>query len=411
MLFSLRNFLQSLRGPRRNIPVPPGAPERVVLIRSDRFGDHMIFGGFLEMLREAWPRARFTLVLPQERAQLYEECPLVDELIFFNTKEVDGSKPARARLYDRIRSARPDYLINSQCMPCETAERIIRYCPARVRLGVTGWGPNVDAKRRLRYDRYYTHLVDLGEIRPWRSEKLLYRDLLTLLGIPYRNFLPQIWTSVDDISFADQVYDESGFVPGQTLVYFCGSSHKLRTYPPLQQLMTRLLHEGPWTVLAVGGKDEFAYGEPPEKSLRPRWRNLCGLSTIRQSAELMRRCRLVLGVESGLAQAAAAVNAPHVILQSGTYFGRFLPMSPRTSVAIQPLECYFCTERCRYDEAYCLSRIPAEVFYRAVSDALAGPHPKSRIYLAANPGPVGDATPVSFRPEWIDPDLAEVIHV
>jgi ADP-heptose:LPS heptosyltransferase len=411
MPLSLRTLLQSLRGPKHNSPVSPGAPERVTLIRSDRFGDHMIFGGFLEILREAWPRTHFTLVLPKERAPLYEECPLVNELVFFDARAVDGSRQARAELYERVRAARPDYLINSQCMPCETAERIIRYCPARVRLGITARGPMIDAKRRRRYDRFYTHLVDLGEFQPWRSEKLLYRDLLALLGIPFRNFVPRIWTSADDVAYAERIYAESGFVPEQTLVYFCGSSHKLRTYPPLKQLMERLLHEGPWTVLAVGGKDEFDFGEPSAEDLRAHWRNLCGLNTIRQSAELMRKCRLVLGVESGLAQAAAAVGAPHVILQSGTYFGRFLPTSPRTSVAIQPLECYFCAERCIFDEAYCLSRIPPEVFYYAVREALAGPAAKSRIYVAKNPGPVGEARPAPFRAEWIDSELVSVIEV
>jgi len=251
----------------------------------------------------------------------------------------------------------------------------------------------------------------LGDFQPWRSEKLLYRDLLKLLRVPGRDFLPRIWTSAGDVAYAERIYVESGFNPEHTLIFFCGSSHKLRSYPPLRQLMTRLLHEGPWTVLAVGGKDEFEFGEPPAEDLRGRWRNLCGLSTIRQSAELMRKCRVVLGVESGLAQAAAAVGAPHVILQSGTYFGRFLPTSPRTSVAVQPLECYFCAERCIFDEAFCLSRISPEVFYRAVRDALAGPATRSRIYVPRNPEPMGDARPVPFRPEWIDPALVSVIEV
>jgi ADP-heptose:LPS heptosyltransferase len=335
----------------------------------------------------------------------------VDELIFFDTRVVDGSKSARAELYARVRAVRPDYLINSQCMPCETAERIVRYGAARVRLGVTTRGPLIDAKRRRRYDRYYTHLVDLGDFQPWRSEKLLYRDLLALLRIPFRDFQPRLWTSPDDVAYAERTYRDAGFDPGQTLVFFCGSSHPLRTYPPLRQLMTRLLREGPWKVLAIGGKDEFDFGEPPAEDLRARWRNLCGLATIRQSAELMRKCRLVLGVESGLAQAAAAVDAPHVILQSGTYFGRFLPISPRTSVAIQPLACYFCAERCRFDQAYCLSGISAEVFHRAVLEALAAPSPKARIYTSKNPGPLGEAMPAPLRPEWLDPALVSVIEV
>ena len=411
MLSSVRNFLQSLRGPRRNVPVRAAAPERVVLVRTDRFGDHMIFGGFLEALREAWPRTRLTLVLPMEREHLYGQCPLIDQYVYFDSSATAQLKEERASLYRRIEATNPDYVINTQCMPSETAERIVRYSSARMRLGVTGHGPNIDAKRRERYDRFYTHLVDLGEVQPWRSEKLLYRDLLALLNLPYRDFLPRIWTSNDDVAFSEKIYSEAGFVPEQTLVYFCGSSQQMRTYPPLRQLMARLLREGPWTVLAVGSGEEHAYGEPPEENLRARWLNLCGRSTIRQSAELMRRCRIVLGVESGLAQAAAAVNAPHVILQSGTYFGRFLPISAMTSVAIHPLDCYFCAGHCLYREAYCMTQVHTDIFYRAVQDALAGPSSKSRIYLRGHPATAGQAVPDAFRPEWIDPERAEVIHV
>jgi len=414
MMPPLRNFLESVFPRRFRRPIPAVAPRCVVLLRTDMFGDHVIFGGFIESMKRAWPKTRLVLVAPAVREHLYEFCPHLDEKIFFDWKTTTNSKKLRDQLYRRIRGERPDYIISSQFTRCAMTDRIMRYCPARVRVGVTGHNPQVSAKQR-RFDRYYTHRLDIPDFQPSRTETSICRMVLEMLGIPGEGCQPQVWTSPEDVTYAEKIFRESGFAPERTLVFFSGSSSKLRSYPPLKDLVAGLLREGPWSIIVVGGKDDFPNSEPPDEALRSRWLNLCGLCTIRESAELMRRCRLVLGVETGLAQVACAVGAPQVLLQSGAYFGRFLPANAQSSVVILPLSCYFCLALCPYEQAWCLTQIPAYVFRRAVEDALAGPSHKARIYRAqsaptipsgALPGPQPH-----WQDDWIDSATAEVISV
>jgi ADP-heptose:LPS heptosyltransferase len=414
MLPSFRNFLQSMVPHTRERPLPAPPPGCVVLIRTDMFGDHVIFGGFIEKLRQAWPKTRLVLVAPEVRRHLYETCPLLDEQIFFDWREASDSPRARADLFRRINRTRPDYIIHSQYTRSMIGDRIVRYCHAPVRLGVTGHNPQVGEKQRRKFDPYYTHLLRIPDFQPTRTETQICQALLERMGISGADYRPAVWTSPADVAFAEKTFLESGFAPGKTLILFSGSSSKLRAYPRLNELIVDLLQDGPWSVITVGGKADQANGEPPGESLRARWLNLCGLCTIRESAELMRRCRLVLGVETGLAQVAVAVGAPQVLLQGGAFFGRFLTSDALTSLVIEPLDCYFCQADCKYDQAYCLSEIPPRVFRRAVDDALKATERRGRIYFAETRPEsfTGSSARPKFRWEdkWVDPAI-EVVRV
>ena len=415
MLPSFRNFLQSLFPFARQRPLPATPPRCVVLVRTDMFGDHVIFGGFIERVRRAWPRARLILVAPEVRRHLYEACPHLDEKIFFDWRATSESSAERSALFAQIRARRPDCIIQSQFSRSLIGDRIVRYCHARVRVGVTGPNPQVREKQRRKFDRYYTHLCRVPETQPARTESEIAQAVLEMLGISSAGYKPEVWTSPEDAAFAETTFGRSGFSPEQTLVVFSGSSSKLRSYPGLGQLVAALLREGPWNVITVGSQADRPYGEPPDESLGGRWLNLCGGCTIRESAELMRRCRLVLGVETGLAQVARAVGAPQVLLQGGAFFGRFLTPDARTSLVIQPLDCYFCLGHCKYDQAYCLTKISPSVFRRAVNDALAGTVSRGRLYLtpaSSNPdvGTVPEPKP-HWDDRWIDPKQVEVVAV
>lgn len=415
MLPPLQNFLESLLPSDQSRPLPSGAPDCAVLLRMDMFGDQVIFGGFLEKMRQAWPKTRLVLVAPEVRRHLYEHCPLLNDTIFFDWKTTTNSSKLRGELYARINAIRPDYIISSQFTRCSMTDRIMRYCPASVRLGITGHNPQVSPKQRERFDRYFTHLLTIPDFQPSRTETRICQQVLDLLSIPSAGCQPRVWTSPDDVAYADKIFRESGFAPDRTLIFFSGSTSKLRAYPPLKNLVADLVREGPWSIIVIGSQADFPHGEPPDEDLRPRWLNLCGLNTIRESAELMRRSQLVLGVETGLAQVACAVDAPHVLLVSGAYFGRFLPASAKSSIVIQPLNCYFCLGECPYKEAYCLTQIPPAVFRRAVDDALAGPSDRARVYLAENPADFPEGTAPRPEPhwqdDWIDERAVELIRV
>ena len=124
--------------------------------------------------------------------------------------------------------------------------------------------------------------------------------------------------------------------------------------------------------------------------------DLAGKTTLRQTASLLRKCRLYVGAESASAHISCAVGTPNVVVLGGGHFGRFLPYSPLTSAVCLPLECYGCNWACRYERAHCIKDIEPEVLREAIHRSLSEPAAKPRVFAQ----PRGQWTPGPAEPAW-----------
>jgi len=412
MLPSVRNLVESYLPGSKEKPIPRQAPACAVVLRTDMIGDHIIFGGFIERLREAWPKTRLVLVIPEARRNLYEHCPCFDQLITYDYRLPGNPRTQREKIYRQIRDLRPDWIINPMYIRSRISDRIVRYCYAPVRIGWANRSQFVLDRSFQRFDRYYTHLLSPAEIKPWTSEKTLQQIMLTKMGIFPNDCEPQVWTSPEDEIFADHIYSQHHLSPEKTIVYFSRASTLERSYPKLKNILASLLNNSSYSLIALGASSEYETNHAPREDLSPRWLNLCGRTTMAQSAEIMRRCRLVVGVDTGPMHVARAVKAPHVVLLGGMHFGRFFPNATSLcSVVIHPLNCYFCDE-CRYEQCYCISDISGTVIRSAIDDALHVPGKAPRVYLsrAIEKSSILAGPVYAWEPEWVRAIGAEVIQ-
>ncbi len=387
----------------RGRAIPQQAPGCAVLLRTDMVGDHVIFGGFLERLREAWPQTRLVLVVPEVRRSLYTHCPCVDRIITYDYGRPGGPKAQREEVYRQVRAERPDWIINPMSLRSPISERIVRYCHARVRVGLAERPRPGHRRPRARFDRYYSHLVYDPAFTPWTSEISLQKALFRAMGLEPGDGRPRIWTAPEDAAFAEAFYRERNLQPGRTLVYFSTASSPLRSYPRLKSILADMLQGNSWSAIALGGEREYEANHPPSPALAARWINLCGQTTMAQSAEIMRRCRLVVGVDTGPLHVARAVGARHVVLLSGMFFGRFFPNGEAgETVVAHPLDCYFCEGECRYAQAHCITDLEVPVIRRALLGAMEDGGNDPRLYLSrGGPSEVPGAEPVfAWRNEW-----------
>jgi ADP-heptose:LPS heptosyltransferase len=88
--------------------------------------------------------------------------------------------------------------------------------------------------------------------------------------------------------------------------------------------------------------------------------NLAGATTVAQLVEGLRRADAVLSVDAAPLHIATALRRPVVGILGGGHFGRFFPWGdPATTwVANQPMDCYWCKWRCRYETPRCIEEIP-----------------------------------------------------
>jgi len=101
---------------------------------------------------------------------------------------------------------------------------------------------------------------------------------------------------------------------------------------------------------------------------------LAGKTTLRQMVELIRRCQLLIGVETAALHIATALGVPAVGILGGGHYGRFYPWgNPAVHrAAASPMDCFGCQWRCIYGDYRCIPAIPPALVVEQARIALDG---------------------------------------
>jgi ADP-heptose:LPS heptosyltransferase len=93
---------------------------------------------------------------------------------------------------------------------------------------------------------------------------------------------------------------------------------------------------------------------------------------IDAAAERISSARLVFSMESGPAHLATALDKPGVFILGGGHYGVFAPWgNPKRQHWIhEPLICYHCNWKCKFDEAKCVTEIPPSRIVTAMNSLL-----------------------------------------
>jgi ADP-heptose:LPS heptosyltransferase len=142
---------------------------------------------------------------------------------------------------------------------------------------------------------------------------------------------------------------------------------KLPVYK-LQELCAAIPHP----VILLGGNDEFDEGERIKKVDHIKIYNACGKFSLNESADLVRKAKLVIAHDTGLMHIAAALKKPVIAVWGSTtpsfgmvpYYGRNFLMQralPYDDVQVHKLWCRPCTKigrhRCPQGHFKCMKNI------------------------------------------------------
>ena len=114
-------------------------------------------------------------------------------------------------------------------------------------------------------------------------------------------------------------------LPDRAIVIHCQSSHILKDWPAANwnKLVEWLLETYPYPVIEVGQTTTITLNHP--RSI-----NLCGKLSLLQTAEVIRGADLFIGIDSGPAHMANAMNTEAIILMGQLFdFVDYLPYSGR----------------------------------------------------------------------------------
>lgn len=361
------------------------APQRILVVRPDTYGDLIAGEPLLRALRELWPEAEVTLFLRDVHADLAPLLPAgVRPLTFpFNAyagiQRADGS--VLQQLGAEIVSRRPDWLI-APCFDRTWLERwVATLLPGARRVGLAS--PPYPAE-------FQAHAIDQGHVQ-WDDAQLFPEQVKVaadlaetaktaalaahLLGaavdeVP-RLHLPPERTSAVDRRLGELGLPRGGYIAccpagvanvaikAWPAASFGAALRSLEESPGLPALILGHVREEPLlraTAEAAGGRAQVWLGQD---------------GGFAEFVGLLSASAAYLGNDTGAMHAAAACGVPTLAVFGGGTWPRFVPRGPApTTAVVQPLPCFGCHWNCHFSDAPCLHTIPPAAAVQAFRELL-----------------------------------------
>jgi radical SAM superfamily enzyme YgiQ (UPF0313 family)/ADP-heptose:LPS heptosyltransferase len=356
-----------------------GNVKRILWIRADSIGDNVMAASMLPHIKAKYSDAKISVLCQDHIVELYESSPFADSVIGFDRLKGYQDEAYRNFVVQKLRAVHADLVLNSLYSRDPLYDLFAINSGAHTSIAFNGNLCNISADIRDKNNAHYTVVISDNEENKPEIER--HRDFLTAIGIDAPSLQPIVWLTPDDEKYADTFYSRNQLGSKNTIALFASGQWVGKFYEHYVAALTKISKDNGMNVLALGTSAESDINQKIIEHLGVKAINLAGKTTLRQTAAILKRCRLGIGADTGSAHMAVAVGTPNVILLGGGHFGRFMPYSPLTSIVCLPLECYNCNWQCRYDRPYCIQGIVPEILLYAINERLHFNSEKPRIHV------------------------------
>ena len=349
--------------PQRMLSMPyRGKPERILVINFQGIGNIVLFTPVLQTLRERFPAASITLMVPAGGAkEVVSGSDLVDEIVEHDI----GQGRAVKRLLEIFRS-----------FSARSFDLGISYAPI---FGVTRFLFEIGAKFRIGFYYPYKWFSKTGmllhraaRLDLKKHEVLHNLDLLDVLGIEKRIIDPTFYFTEDDVLHAREKLQLKGTSATRPFIGFhTGASPKLlkkrwpkESFASLGDMLADRINA---RMMIIGGEDEREYVDELISHMKHKATNLCGALTLKETAALISEMDLFVSNDSGPMHIAAGVGTPVIGIFGPTSELKNAPW-PKEGVPARvirhPMDCAPCyapySARIDCNHMTCLKRVTAK---------------------------------------------------
>jgi ADP-heptose:LPS heptosyltransferase len=352
---------------------------------------------------------KLTVVCNELSAPVYENSPHVGEIVTFSRERALTDDAYLTTLVRRLESTTSDVVLNSVYSRDALSDLVAVSCNGQTKIAFHGDLCNQSAEQRSRHNAAYSNI--LPSETSSLSELSRHKEFLKGLGIATPELRPVLHLTSEEISYAQRFYAEHGLDPARTFILGPMSQCSIKAYPGWAEVLSNVCDSGGLSALVLGASVDADPSERILDGLKGRYVNMCGKTTLRESAALIAAARFVLAVDTSIPHIATALGVPNVVILGGGHFGRFFPYSSLTSVVCLPLECYGCDWRCGFAEAHCVTGIQPEVVVQAVRQTLRTASAKPRVFMQGSRGWNAQIPAWHGFEKWLDPSTVELISV
>lgn len=338
---------------------------KIIIFQTAFIGDVILTLPMVQLLKKRYPTVAIDFVTTKRASSVLQNHPDINEIIIYDKYGEDKGLKGFKKVTSLLKSKKYDVAI----VPHRSIRSALLIYLSRIKTRI---GFNRSAGKIL-FNRIVKYRYDIHEVE--RNISLLK----PLLIETRKKELPRLYPSIDDKKIVDKILFEEEILDTSRLIGIAPGSvwnTKRWTKEGYFQLVRKLLSEK-YNVCLIGGKEDVKLcNEIINNTTRGGVINLSGKLTLLQSAELIRRCRVLITNDSSPVHLAAAVDTPVVAIFGPTLpaFG-FAPYSDGSVVVeTHGLKCRPCAihggKKCPIGTFDCMIKITHEMVYEKIVEVL-----------------------------------------
>jgi ADP-heptose:LPS heptosyltransferase len=289
---------------------------KILVVQPDLIGDLLLLSPFLRELRRFFPQSWISLVVEPNAFNLVEHCPYVDEIFLYDCKNwslywrwkffVTGALLSVRHLLSR----NFDLAIFPHWEIDHYYGTMLAYLSgAKYRIS---YSESTTAEKRLvnkNYNLLLTHALEDSTVRHEVEQSL---SILRALGLKPESGQLEVWLTEEDKQFSTRLLSETNAFEKPLIAVCVGGSHRRKRWPVERYLEVcrYLVSEYGANLLLVGSASDSAAASQIAKELRSAVIDVCGKTTLRQTAALLQNCRLYVGNDTAPMHMSAALSVP-----------------------------------------------------------------------------------------------------
>ena len=306
-----------------------------LVIQTAFIGDAILTLPLIQTLKRNYPQSSIDVVVVPRTAEVFLNHPSISEIIPYDKRGRDKGIKGFLRLYSKLRKKNYELII----VPHRSLRSALLTWLLRPKLSI-GFDRSSGSwwfKKIVHYDSA-AHEIErnLSLLNPLRISS-------------DESILPRLHPSVQDGQVVDSIMDDFGLNKQASIIAIApGTIWNTKRWPAdrfaaaCKQLSTTKCD----AVVLLGGKEDYALcAEIMTISRSAKGFNAAGKLTLLQSAELIRRCKLLISNDSAPMHIAVAVGTPVIAIFGATVpeFG-FAPRGPYdVIIEIKGLKCRPCS--------------------------------------------------------------------
>ena len=362
----------------------PGSVKRVCVFRIGNIGDIVCALPAIRAIRLAYPDAHLTLLTSPGRRgmpgamEVLDGVEWIDRIRVYYTDDID-TRAKRSALLKEMRAERFDVWID---LP-----------------------NNLTTISRQFRDMAFSRMTGTKWARGWRIDTLPWAAQAQSEHLGFANEVDRTMTSVRKFGFAaetdfalprtsnvtariDELLRANGLAAGRLVAIAPGAKRSTNLWVPdrFARVGRDLSVYGDRIVL-IGGKTDADVCDWIAAHIGPAAKSFAGELSVAESCELLRRCQLVVCLDSGVQHLASAVGTPCVSLFSSWQMrGKWHPYGRHNVVLQKWVSCHTCLlEECPNNNI-CMKAIEADEVVRHARRLLGVRDDRTRF---VDPAPAG----------------------